>query len=63
MKKAKIAMMISTVTIVLLFAGGIVNYIQTGKWDADLSCIMACNTAILICAEEKYRKAKEQENA
>ena len=59
MKKAKTAYIISTVTMVLLFVGGMINYIQTGRWDADLSCIMACNTAIFVCAMEKYNKAKK----
>ena len=63
MKKAKIAYIISTVTMVLLFVGGMINYIQTGTWDAGLSGIMACNTAIFVCAMEKYNKVKKQENA
>ena len=63
MKKAKTAYIISAVTMVLLFVGGIINYIQTDTWDAELSGIMACNTAIFVCAMEKYNKTKEQETA
>ena len=63
MKMAKMAYIISAVTMVLLFVGGIINYIQTGTWDAELSGIMACNTAIFVCAYEKYNKVKKQENA
>ena len=63
MKKARTAYIISAVTMVFLFVGGMINYIQTGTWDAALSGIMACNTAIFVCAYEKYHKAKEQEIA
>ena len=63
MKKAKMAYIISAVTMVLLFAGGIINYIQTGNLDSELGGIMACNTAIFACAMDKYNKAKKQEDA
>lgn len=56
-------MMISAVTLVLLFAGGIINYIQAGTLNAELGGIMACNMAIFACAMDKYNKAKKQEDA
>ena len=61
MKKAKTAYIISAVTMVLLFVDGVVDYIQTGTWDAELSGIIACNTAIFVCAMDKYNKVKGQE--
>ena len=48
MKKAKTAYIISAIIMILLFVGGIVNYILTGAWDGELSGIMACNTAIFV---------------
>ncbi|SEL01033.1 hypothetical protein [Ruminococcus albus] len=59
MKKERTALIISTVTTLVLFIIAMVNYIQTGFWDTTLSGLIACNACICCCTEEKYRSAKK----
>ena len=58
--RAKRMMIATTALTLMLAAAGVVNYIKTGIWDAQLSCVISCATVACVLASDEYTKHKKE---